>query len=84
MFISMILVFDLDDTLYEERSYVESGLRAVAAEMGLAALGPKNLTLARDKEPGLGALVSLKLWHAPAPFPSLAQPGAWRPRACWL
>jgi putative hydrolase of the HAD superfamily len=31
MFISMILVFDLDDTLYEERSYVESGLRAVAA-----------------------------------------------------
>jgi putative hydrolase of the HAD superfamily len=27
---SMILVFDLDDTLYDERLYVESGLRAVA------------------------------------------------------
>lgn len=27
----MILAFDLDDTLYCERSYVESGLRAVAA-----------------------------------------------------
>lgn len=26
----MILIFDLDDTLYEERLYVESGLRAVA------------------------------------------------------
>ncbi|MEQ8268856.1 MAG: HAD family hydrolase [Parvibaculum sp.] len=26
----MVLVFDLDDTLYEERSYVESGLKAVA------------------------------------------------------
>ncbi|WP_353430200.1 HAD family hydrolase [Paracoccus denitrificans] len=26
----MILIFDLDDTLYEERSYVDSGLRAVA------------------------------------------------------
>lgn len=26
----MVLVFDLDDTLYEERTYVESGLRAVA------------------------------------------------------
>lgn len=29
----MILIFDLDDTLYPERSYVESGFRAVA-EMG--------------------------------------------------
>ncbi|MGZ5056564.1 MAG: HAD family hydrolase [Methylobacter sp.] len=28
---SMVIVFDLDDTLYEERTYVESGLRAVAA-----------------------------------------------------
>jgi putative hydrolase of the HAD superfamily len=27
----MILIFDLDDTLYEERRYVESGFRAVAA-----------------------------------------------------
>ena len=27
----MILIFDLDDTLYEERTYVESGLHAVAA-----------------------------------------------------
>jgi putative hydrolase of the HAD superfamily len=27
----MILVFDLDDTLYDERTYVESGLHAVAA-----------------------------------------------------
>lgn len=26
----MILIFDLDDTLYDERSYVDSGLRAVA------------------------------------------------------
>lgn len=29
----MILIFDLDDTLYDERQYVESGFRAVA-EMG--------------------------------------------------
>jgi putative hydrolase of the HAD superfamily len=28
---STVLVFDLDDTLYDERSYVESGFRAVAA-----------------------------------------------------
>lgn len=28
---SKILIFDLDDTLYDERIYVESGLRAVAA-----------------------------------------------------
>lgn len=27
---SLILAFDLDDTLYDERTYVESGLRAVA------------------------------------------------------
>lgn len=27
----MIYIFDLDDTLYDERQYVESGLRAVAA-----------------------------------------------------
>ena len=27
----MVLVFDLDDTLYPERSYVDSGFRAVAA-----------------------------------------------------
>jgi putative hydrolase of the HAD superfamily len=27
----MILIFDLDETLYDERRYVESGLRAVAA-----------------------------------------------------
>ena len=26
----MILIFDLDDTLYDERTYVENGLRAVA------------------------------------------------------
>ena len=26
----MIYIFDLDDTLYDERQYVESGLRAVA------------------------------------------------------
>jgi len=34
----MVLVFDLDDTLYEERVYVESGLRAVA-EFGERELG---------------------------------------------
>lgn len=28
---NMVLIFDLDDTLYEERTYVESGLGAVAA-----------------------------------------------------
>lgn len=27
----MVLIFDLDDTLYDERAYVESGLRSVAA-----------------------------------------------------
>lgn len=30
---SMILIFDLDDTLYPERSYVDSGFRAVAARL---------------------------------------------------
>ena len=29
----MIIVFDLDDTLYQEMSYVQSGLKAVANEM---------------------------------------------------
>src|SRR5512139_203969 len=29
---SMVLAFDLDDTLYDERRYVESGFRAVAAD----------------------------------------------------
>jgi putative hydrolase of the HAD superfamily len=38
----MILIFDLDDTLYPERSYVLSGLRAVA-EHGYAQFGlPSN------------------------------------------
>lgn len=27
----MVIIFDLDDTLYDERTYVESGLRTVAA-----------------------------------------------------
>lgn len=27
----MVIIFDLDDTLYDERSYVESGFRAVAS-----------------------------------------------------
>ncbi len=27
----MIYIFDLDDTLYDERQYVESGLAAVAS-----------------------------------------------------
>lgn len=34
----MILIFDLDDTLYDERGYVESGLAAVAG-MGEAEFG---------------------------------------------
>jgi putative hydrolase of the HAD superfamily len=34
----MVLVFDLDDTLYDERTYVESGLQAVA-EFGARELG---------------------------------------------
>ena len=34
----MILVFDLDETLYDERSYVESGLAAVA-EFGYSEFG---------------------------------------------
>lgn len=34
----MILVFDLDDTLYDERQYVESGLRSVA-EFGHESFG---------------------------------------------
>lgn len=29
----MVLVFDLDDTLYEERTYVESGFRSVARRL---------------------------------------------------
>jgi putative hydrolase of the HAD superfamily len=29
----MVLVFDLDDTLYEERTYVESGFRSVARSL---------------------------------------------------
>jgi putative hydrolase of the HAD superfamily len=35
---SLILAFDLDDTLYDERTYVESGLRAVA-DYGAARFG---------------------------------------------
>lgn len=42
-----VIVFDLDDTLYLERSYVESGLRAVGswarACLGLDGLGPMML-----------------------------------------
>src|SRR5258708_10301128 len=34
----MVFTFDLDDTLYDERSYVESGLRAVA-DFGYAEFG---------------------------------------------
>jgi len=34
----MILIFDLDDTLYDERSFVESGLRAVS-QFGSEAFG---------------------------------------------
>src|SRR5882724_7413869 len=34
----MVLIFDVDDTLYDERTYVESGLRAVA-DFGRAHFG---------------------------------------------
>ena len=34
----MIVIFDLDDTLYDERSFVESGLRAVS-QLGLESFG---------------------------------------------
>lgn len=39
----MVLVFDLDDTLYDERTYVESGFRAVAE------LGAREFGLDRDE-----------------------------------
>ncbi|NDV89877.1 HAD hydrolase-like protein [Alteromonas sp. 345S023] len=47
----MIYIFDLDDTLYDERQYVESGLRAVAAFV--------NNTWKVDKERGFNELVTL-------------------------
>lgn len=61
----MILIFDLDDTLYEERTYVESGLAAVA-DYGEATFGwPKEqslkfLTEALERE-GRGRLFDLWL-----------------------
>ncbi|BCO18151.1 HAD superfamily hydrolase [Alteromonas sp. KC3] len=50
----MIYIFDLDDTLYNERHYVESGLRAVASYVESTwgvnkEIGTKELTTLLDK-----------------------------------
>ena len=50
----MIYIFDLDDTLYNERHYVESGLRAVASYVESTwgvnkEVGTKELTTLLDK-----------------------------------
>jgi putative hydrolase of the HAD superfamily len=56
----MILIFDLDDTLYPERSYVESGFRAVADHLQQRHGWPAAETAARLAElldaQGRGAL----------------------------
>lgn len=63
----MILIFDLDDTLYPERSYVQSGFSAVAdylqAERGWdAAESLSIMTLALQRE-GRGAVFDRLLAH---------------------
>lgn len=46
----MIIVFDLDDTLYPEESFVLSGFRAVAAHLAGLGLGTETALLARMLE----------------------------------
>jgi putative hydrolase of the HAD superfamily len=56
----MVLIFDLDDTLYPERTYVESGLRAVARfgreECGWNAQGSFRFMLEALDQKGRGAI----------------------------
>lgn len=56
----MVLIFDLDDTLYAERSYVESGFRAVAQHLqqrhGWPAQASFETLLADLRKLGRGAL----------------------------
>ena len=39
-----MIIFDLDDTLYKEFTYVDSGLKAVAADAEEAGVMPPMLT----------------------------------------
>jgi putative hydrolase of the HAD superfamily len=45
--VSRAVIFDLDDTLYPEAAYVDSGFRAVAHHIGQPGLGDRFLQLAR-------------------------------------
>jgi len=61
----MVLVFDMDDTLYEEASYVQSGFKAVAAELSpilkASALKLYGQMLALLKEHGRGRVFDMLL-----------------------
>lgn len=50
IFMSPILIFDLDDTLYPERTYVESGFQAVAAHLQEQCGWPAASSLAYMKQ----------------------------------
>lgn len=65
----MILIFDLDDTLYPEITYVESGFRAVAAHLemrfGWAKIESFEYMMNVLKNEGRGSVFnSLLKWHS--------------------
>lgn len=64
-FVNMVLVFDLDDTLYDERNYVESGFRAVAAfcaaEFGWDQAASFNSMVSILKQEGRGKIFDIWL-----------------------
>lgn len=57
-YLSEIIVFDLDDTLYKEVSFVESGFRAIALELGNLSFAAEMMSSWRDGKNALEQLIS--------------------------
>lgn len=72
-----VLVFDLDDTLYDERTFVESGFRAVAkfgaAEFGWCADSSFNFMVSTLESEGRGAVFNRWLKEFGQPKKSLVK-----------
>lgn len=56
--LSDVIVFDLDDTLYKEVSYVESGFRAVARHLGNLSLGDELISSWRSGTNAFNQLIN--------------------------
>lgn len=58
-FLSDVVIFDLDDTLYKEVSFVESGFKAVARYLGNISFADELMALWSDGKSALGQLIEM-------------------------